>query len=405
MLYICGMTGILKGLKVIEMGQVVAAPAAGVTLADWGAEVIKLEPLHGEIHRGLTTAHGTPVGEINHFIQVLNRNKKGLAVDLKQAAGQEIIHRLIAYSDVFMSNYQLDSVKKLGLDYDTLKAINPRLIYGLITGYGTAGPDKNERGYDYTAGWARSGMMHLIGEPGAAPAPPRPGMIDSLAGSQLTSGILAALLHREKTGEGQQVEVSLYQAGVWDLAMDIQSALSGQPMPKFDRTKAGNPLWNSYPAQDGAWFWLAMLQSDPAWPDLCRALQRPELEKDDRFSSMAAREENNRELIQIIEAEMAKKTGDEWENIFRIENVIYGRVASPEDVVKDPQAVENGFFTEIDHPLQKLKLVASPVNFSQNPASYETPAPEVGQHTEQILLNLGYEWENISELKDNGVIL
>ncbi len=399
------MAGILQDIKVIEMGQVVALPAASTMLADWGADVIKLEPLHGEIHRGLRRAQGTTIGEINHVMQVLNRNKKGLALDLKKEPGRKIIHQMIKDTDVFMSNYELSSMKKLGLDYATLREINPRLIYAVITGYGKVGPDKDERGYDYAAGWARSGMMYMMGEPGTAPGPPRPGMIDSMAGAHLTAGVLAALLNREKTGRGQELEVSLYHAGVWDLAMDIQGALAGQPMPKFDRTKAGNPLWNSYRAKDGTWFWLAMLQSDPSWPDICRAMDRPELETDPRFSNLDARMENNEELIRIIDEILASRTGDEWEKAFRRETVIYGRVKSPDEVVNDPQALENNFFAEFDHPLRKIRLVTTPVNFTQDPAVYKEPAPELGQHNEEILLGLGYSWEDIASLKEQGVIL
>ena len=399
------MAGILEGIKVISMGQVVALPAASTMLADWGADVIKLEPLHGEIHRGLRRAQGTPTGEINQIMQVLNRNKKGLALDLKKERGREIIHRMIKDIDVFMSNYELSSLGQLGLDYDTLKAINPSLIYAAITGYGKVGPDKDQRGYDFAAGWARSGMMHQIGEPGNAPVPPRAGMIDSLAGSHLTAGVLAALLKREKTGQGQELEVSLYHAGVWDLAMDIQGALAGNPMPKFDRTKAGNPIWNSYRAKDDTWFWLAMLQSDPSWPDVCRAIDRPELEADPRFNSLDARMENNEELIRMLDEIMATRTGDEWEIAFRRENVIYGRVASPEEVVNDPQAIENDFFAEVNHPLKKIRLVTTPVNFTQDPAVYGEPAPEIGQHNEELILELGYSWEDIAKLKEEGVIL
>ncbi|MEE8419527.1 MAG: CoA transferase, partial [Dehalococcoidales bacterium] len=353
----------------------------------------------------LRRAQGTSIGEINQIMQVLNRNKKGLALDLKKEPGQKIIHRMIKDTDVFMSNYELSSMGKLGLDYETLRAINPRLIYAVITGYGKVGPDKDQRGYDFAAGWARSGMMHLIGEPGSPPAPPRAGMIDSMAGAHLTAGVLAALLNREKTGKGQELEVSLYHAGVWDLAMDIQGALAGNPMMKFDRTKAGNPIWNSYRAKDETWFWLAMLQSDPSWPDVCRAIDRPELETDPRFNSLDARMENNEELIRILDEIMATRTGDEWEQAFRRENVIYGRVASPEEVVNDPQAIENNFFAEVDHPLRKIKLVTTPVNFTQNPAVFKEPAPEVGQHTEEIILELGYSWEDIASLKEQGVIL
>src|SRR4030042_5419039 len=171
------MSGILEGIKVLSMGQIVAIPAASSTMADWGADVIKLEALTGEMHRGLKRAQSIDTGKINWVMQVLNRNKRAMALDLTKEPGREIVYRLIEKMDVFMSNYKRSSVKNLKLDYEPLHKINPRLIYAFVSGYGAEGPDRDERGYDFTAGWGRSGMMHLIGEPGTPPAPPRGGVI------------------------------------------------------------------------------------------------------------------------------------------------------------------------------------------------------------------------------------
>ena len=400
------MTGILEGLRVIDMGHVVAIPAAGATLADWGAEVIKVEPLTGEMYRGLVRSQAVDTPPVNWRVQLLNRNKRGLALDLKRKSGRDILYQLVQRADVFMSNYELSALKKLKLDYATLSKINPRLIYGVLTGYGSAGPDKDERGFDYAAAWARSGIMHLMAEPEGIPIPQRGGMMDRVVASHAVAGILAALLHREKTGTGQELEFSLYHTGVWTLAEDIQAALAGFPLGRHDRTKAGNPLWNSYRAGDDRWFWLAMLQSDPSWPDFCRAIERPELENDPRFNSRETRLENCEELIRILDEVLASRNREEWEKRFRENNCIYGRVETPVEVINDPQAVANDFFAEINHPVAgKMKLVATPVKFRQNPASVRTLAPEVGQHTEEILLDLGYSWDDIARLKEQGVIL
>lgn len=388
------------------MGHVVAIPAAGATLADWGAEVIKVEPLTGEMYRGLVRSQAVDTPPVNWRIQLLNRNKRGLALDLKQKSGRDILYQLVQKADVFMSNYELSSLKKLKMDYATLSKINPRLIYGVLTGYGSVGPDKDERGFDYAAAWARSGIMHLMAEPEGIPIPQRGGMMDRVVASHAVAGILAALLHREKTGKGQELEFSLYHTGVWTLAEDIQAALAGFPLGRHDRTRAGNPLWNSYRAGDDRWFWLAMLQSDPSWPDFCRAIERPELENDPRFNSRETRSENCEELIRILDEVLASRNRQEWEKRFRENNCIYGRVETPVEVITDPQAVANGFFAEIHHPaVGEMKLVATPVKFRQNPASVRTPAPEVGQHTEEILLDLGYSWDDIARLKEQGVIL
>jgi crotonobetainyl-CoA:carnitine CoA-transferase CaiB-like acyl-CoA transferase len=402
------MAGLLDGIKVVSMGQVVAVPSASSIMADWGAEVIKLESLSGDLQRGTTKVHGADSRNfgINWTVQALNRNAKGLALDLKQEAGRDILYKLIGKADVFTTNYETNSVKKLKLDYATLSQINPKLIYASINGYGTKGPDKDEKGYDFSAGWARSGMMELIGEPGSPPAPQRGGMIDSVAGAHMVAGICAALLRREKTGKGQELSVSLYQTSVWTLSLDIQIALSGVTPLKHDRTKAVNPIWNSYRTGDNRWFWLAMFQADVDWPNFCRAIERPELAADPRYSTMDSRAQHCEELIQIIDKVLGSQTMAEWEKRFREHKVIYGRVQTPMEVVNDPQALSNDFFVDVDFPgVGKKKLIASPVVFRQDPASVRAPAPELGQHTEDILLELGYSWEDIGRLKEQKVIL
>ncbi len=406
------MTGVLEGIRVIDMGHAVAIPAAGAMMADWGAEVIKVEPLSGEMMRGLRGTLGVARvikfdgGEVNWGVELVNRNKKGLAVDLKQDSGRDILCKLVRSADVFMSNYELSALKKLKVDYATLSQHNPGLIYALLTAYGTVGPDKDERGYDYSAAWARSGMQYLIGEPGSAPPPQRPGLLDRVAAGYIAAGILAALLHREKTGRGQELEASLYHTGVWTLSSDIQSALMGTPMPKHDRTKEANPLWNTYRTKDDRWLWLGIIQSDLQWPDFCQAIERPELENDPRFNTADNREQHCEELIRILDEVLASKNMEGWERRFREHNCIYGRVQTPLEVTDDPQAIANDFFAKMQHPAAgEMKLVNTPVKFCQNPASIKTPAPEVGQHTEEILLELGYSWEDIQQFKQQKVIL
>jgi len=406
------MAGVLEGIRVIDMGHVVAVPAAGAILADWGAEVIKVEPLTGEIYRGLRGSQRVPRvielsgGQLNWAIEVLNRNKRGLAIDLKKDSGRNILYQLIKGMDIFISNYESGALKGLKLDYATLSQLNPRLVYAVLTGYGTVGPDKDERGYDYAAAWARAGAQYLIGEPGSPPPPQRPGFMDRVAGAHVVAGVLAALLHRERTGQGQELEFSLYHSGVWTLAEDIQAALVGAPLPKHERAKAASPLWNAYRSQDNRWFQLVMLQSDLHWPDFCRAIERPELENDPRFNSADARGENGEELVRILDEIFASRDAAEWERRFRQNKCIYGRVLAPIEVTTDEQALANNFFAEIDHPVaRKLKVVTTPVKFCQNPASVKAPAPEIGRHTEEILLEMGYSWDDIARLKEEGVIL
>lgn len=400
------MAGILEGLKVVDMGQVAAIPVAGSVLADWGAEVIKIEPLTGEMYRGLRRSGGVETSAFNVRIELYNRNKRSLALDLKKEAGREIFYKLIRQSDVFMSNYRLAALERLKVDYDSLARVNPKIIYATITGFGAVGPEKDDPGYDLTAGWARTGIMHLLGEPGSNPPMVRTGMIDRMAAGYAVAGICAALLHREKTGEGQELELSLYHTGIWDINADIESAVIGTPFAKHDRTKAGNPLQNTYRTKGDRWVQLAMPQSDRLWPNFCRALERPDLEKNPKFAGMDVRTKNCEELIRILDGVFATRTLDEWDGRLRAEELVYGRVQTPAEVVNDPQAIASGVFADYDHPaIGKTKLITSPVNFRQNPGSIRTIAPEIGQHDEEILLELGYGWEDITKLKEDWVIL
>lgn len=316
------------------------------------------------------------------------------------------MYRLVKKSDVFMSNYEVSALKNLKMDYAALSQINPGIVYAVVTGYGRVGPDKDERGFDFSASWARSGAQYLIGQPGSPPPPQRGGMMDRVAAAHIVGGILAALLRKEKTGKGQELECSLYHAGVWTLAGDIQAALMNWPLDKHNRDLAPSPLWNTYRARDDKWFQLAMLQPDLHWSDFCRAIERPELENDPRFNTLEVRAENCGELIHILDKLFAFRTLEEWEKRFRENNCIYGRVQTPMEVTTDPQAVANDFFVEIDHPVGgQMKLVTTPVKFHQDPASAKGPAPETGQHTEEILLEMDYDWEDITRFKDEGVIL
>ncbi|MDD4858986.1 MAG: CoA transferase [Dehalococcoidales bacterium] len=406
------MAGILEGVKVLEMGHVVVVPAAAATMGDWGADVLKVEPLTGDMARGFKSIEKVSPyirkngAEISWYFTYLNRNKRSIALNLKSPAGREVFDKLIMTYDVFMSNYQVSSLERMNLDYATLSKINPRLIYSIVTGYGSKGPDKDERGFDHTAAWARSGIQHALAEPGVPPPMERGGMMDRVTGAHELSGIMAALYYREKTGKGQALEVSLYHAAVWTVSEDIQAALLGTPLPQKDRTKAENPLFNYYRTKEGRYFQLAMLQSDVQWPGFCQAIGRTEWQNDPRFKDMDIRGVNSRELIKMLDEIFITKTRPEWEQLFKTNDCIYGRIEKPDEVVQDPQAFANDFFGEVQHPaIGPIKLVNTPVRFTQNPGSLRLPAPEVGQHTEEVLLEFGYNWDDIGKLKEQGVIL
>jgi len=328
-----------------------------------------------------------------------------MALDLKQESGREIVYQLVKEADVFMTNNEADALDRLKMDYDTLSKINPGIIYSFLNAYGTVGPDKDGPGYDRVTAWARAGFQYIIGEPGDTPPTQRTGMMDRTVAPHIIAGVLAALYHREKTGEGQKIENSLFHSAVWTLAGDVQVALVARPLPKDDRKRVANPLWSSYRTRDDRWFCVGMLRPDPFWSPFCKAIERPELEDDPRFNGMEQRRQNNVELIKILDEVFASKDVDEWVERFREYDLIYAKVQSPAEVTKDPQALANNFYVDLNHPAGQVPVVASPVKFVQNPSTVRGPAPEVGQNTEEILLEMGYDWEKIAQLKEQGVIL
>ena len=396
------MAGALEGIRVVELGHWVAVPSACALLADGGAEGIKVEePGVGDAMRGMTAIEGVAVGPVHFWFEQINRNKKSVAVDLRRERGREVVHRLVRTADVFASNFRLSVLKRFGMDYHTLSQLNPRLVYTVLTGFGKLGPDREKPGYDYSAFWARGGLMDRLGPPGAPPAPQRPGLGDNITSMLMAGTISTALYARERTGLGQELDLSLFNTAVWALSIDIVTALvSGMEIPKTDRRTVRNPLWNTYQTRDGRWLQLIMLQTDRFWPGFCQATGCQHLEKDPRFESHQKREENSQALIAILEPVFASQTLAEWEAVMSRYDLIFGRVQGVKEVLSDPQALENGFFAEVDHPAAgRTRLIGSPVKFSQTPASVRVAAPQVGQHTEEVLLGLDYTWEDLGELK------
>jgi crotonobetainyl-CoA:carnitine CoA-transferase CaiB-like acyl-CoA transferase len=403
------MAGPLEGIKVLEVAEYIAMPSAIAILADWGAEVIKVEKTQGgDGLRGVRAMEGVSVKEIHVWWEQTNRNKKSIALDLWKEEAREIVYKLVKRSDVFVTNFTPPVVDRFRIDYETLSKLNPRLIYGHLTGFGKEGPDRNKPGYDYVAFWARSGVMSRLGAPGTPPPTQRGGFGDNLTAGFIAGAICAALYAREKTGKGQSIDFSLYRYGVWGSSMDIiMPLIQGEELPRTDRKRVMNPLWNTYETKDGVWIQIMCLQSDRYWPQFCRGLGLEHIQHDPKFESHLKREENNIELIEIIESVIRSKTYDEIEEGFKkAGEVIYGRIQTPMEVANDPQAYANEFFVEVDHPTgRKIKLIGSPAKFSVTPASIRTTAPEIGQHTEEVLIDLGYSWEDISSMKERGIIL
>jgi len=402
------MPGPLDGVKVVELTMFQQGPVCGTKLGDLGADVIKVEPPTGDPARGFMRIIGTMVGlkGRNYYFENHNRNKRSIVLDLKTGRGLEIFLKLIDRTDVFVTNLSIDAPLKMGIGPDELLKRNPRLVYAQASGWGRKGPDANALSFDYT-GIGRSGLMMASGERGTPPAQVLPGLGDELGGMVCAWGVTSALYAREKTGKGQLVDTSLMGSITCMLSLVLSApAILGQEFPRESRKAAGNPIYNHYKAKDDKWFILAHLQPDRYWPNVCRSLGMPELEKDARFNSIEARGENAEELIAIMDKQFMTRTREEWFKIFKEEGIIYTPIQSPKEVVDDPQALANNYITWFDHPvLGRTRVVGFPWDFSQTPASIRREAPEFGQHTEEILLEMGYNWDDITKLKDEKAIM
>jgi crotonobetainyl-CoA:carnitine CoA-transferase CaiB-like acyl-CoA transferase len=404
--------GLLQGVRVVEFGHFLLVPAATVILADWGADVIKVEnhKTGGDAMRFAIPIEGQPPPaqiEPSLWFQYFNRNKRSFALDAKNKRGKEILCELVRGADVFATNLDPAAIENLKVDYDTLRNLSPKLIYCQCTGYGTRGPDKYKPGFDYAAWWARSGMMDRISAPDAEPRPQRPGLGDSSASPAIAGAIAAALFARERTGMGQKVELSLYHFAVWGLSFDIGTALNQDVnLRQTDRRTVTNALWNCYQAKDGKWIMLVMPQTDRYWPSLCRAFGKPEWENDPRYDSHVKRMNESQTLIPLFGEMIASKTATEWERVAEEHDLVLGRIQTPVEVAHDPQAWENDFFTEMEtSPGVPCRFINSPAQFSQSPTQLRAPAPHLGQHTEEILQELKYTWDDITELRSQGAIL
>jgi len=401
------MSGPLSGVRVVEITMFQQGPKAGTRLGDLGADVIKVEPKEGDPARGFMRLIGATVGlkGANYYFESNNRNKRSVALNLKSPQGMEIFLKLVDQADVFLTNMSIDAPIKMGIGPDVLMKRNPRLIYAHSSGWGRKGPDAGELSFDYT-GIARSGLMMCAGEAGSPPAQMLPGMGDEIGGLMLGWAVTAALFAREKTGKGQLVDTSLMGSiiGLTGLILDAPAML-GQEYPREIRAEAGNPMYNHYRCRDDRWIAVAHLQPDRYWPSFCKAMELAHLEQDPRFNTLEARGKNKKELIRILDEKFAAKTRDEWIAQLKSGGCICTPVQSLLEVTRDPQAFANHYFIEVDHPtMGRTREVGFPWDFSETPASWRKPAPQLGQHNEEILLELGYSKEDIARLRESGVM-
>jgi len=402
----------LEGIQVLELGQMIP-PAAGYMLGDLGARVIKVEdPVHGDIYRGMSQMYGSAMswaGGTHVGFETANRNKKSITLDLKQEKGRDIFHKLVQGSDVFLTNFSEKICRKLGADYDTLHDLNPMLVWARASNYGPQGPYAEKRGYDPTA-QAMSGLMWAIGDRDF-PEPMQTGsaICDTMAATMLGYGILAALLARERQGMGQRVDVSLLGSMLHLQAQDLMvTSLRGRSWARHSRKRVKNAFTNHYRCADDKWIMLSEAQADRFWHQVCDALGIQHLEDDPRFATaMGGRREHSSELIEVLDTVFLTKTRSEWIKIFEEREVgfAYAPVYDYYEVLEEEQVLSNDYVVEFDHPAGgKVKVVGFPARFSETPCSIQSAAPEHGQHTEEVLLDLDYSWEDIAQLRDEGII-
>lgn len=403
------MTAPLDGVRVVEVATHVFVPMTGALLAEWGAEVVKVEhPRTGDPYRGLVTVglHTLHDG-VDPFFQAANRSKRSVGIDLATPEGRSVLGRLLAGADVFTTSLRPAARGRLGVDVDDVRADNPSIVYALGSAFGSRGPDAERGGYDAGAYWARSGMQALFTASEAPwPAPTRPAFGDAAAALGLAAAVTTALYRRAVTGDPTVVDSSLLASGLWQVQNDVVNAHLGDDTHarRPDRYATWNPLMLPYRTADGRFVALTTLAPDGHWSSLCALIGRPELADDERFADLDARRRNARACVEALEAAFAERALDEWRPILDAYAGEWTVVQEPSEVHDDPQVRANGYLADVDTGgASTLPMVTSPVQFDGTPGA-PTRAPETGEHTEEVLLDLGFSWDDIAALKDRDII-
>lgn len=398
---------LLGNIRVVELATMVFAPSACVILADFGAEVVKVEPLDsGDLNRHYHTLPGLPESELPYTFQIDNRNKKSLAVDLKTVAGYEAFRKLIATADVFVTNYRLNALTRLKLDYENLSALNPGLIYALGTGWGTEGPERDKPGYDNVCYWTRSAVEYHVypfdGWLGAFPF----GAGDHPSGMSLFAAVMMGLYQRLQSGKGSKVSTSLLANGAWANATLLQAQLvNARFKPKRPRPQAYNFTYLHYRSGDQRLFKLGIVNLDKDWQPFCRIIGRPELATDPRFAEEPARLANMETLISLIDAAFAAEDMSHWQAVFERSDIPFAVVPGYEEAANDPQKAANDIVVPLEHPrFGTLRTINSPIQVGGYAKRKAGAAPELGEHSVEILESLGYSQDQIAALLAEGVI-
>ncbi|MPZ97957.1 MAG: CoA transferase [Dehalococcoidia bacterium] len=397
------MGGALEGIRILDLSQWQQGPYATVMLSDLGADVIKVErPQYGDAGRHALGGYD-PQGLAPDFF-AHNRGKRGMTIDLRNPRGRDLVLELSERMDVMVTNFRLGVMERWGLGYDDVKARNPRIIYAQASGTGPRGPERERPMFDIVA-QAMGGIMSVTGGEGEPPTPVGTFMADQMGAIMLTVSILSALVARERTGAGQAIDVSLLGTQVALQSFEIQHYLMTGDLPR--RAGRGHPhgglLWNTFPAADG-YFAMAGVRED-RWPEFCALIEQPDLIEDPRFDCAEHREEHRGVLLDRLDAVFRQQSIAHWMALLATIDLACGPVQTYEGVAQDPQVLANDYITEMDHPtLGPTRVVNTPIALSETPVEVKGPPPELGQHTEEVLLELGYDWPQIIELRDAGAI-
>jgi crotonobetainyl-CoA:carnitine CoA-transferase CaiB-like acyl-CoA transferase len=401
--------GPLSGIRVVEWAHVHFGPGAGMFLGDMGADVIRVESPEGDQMRRFGTLWGVDFmleHDRNSFTEDLLRNKRSIALDLNDPDAKEIVYRLVDEADVFLTNFRPAAATRQLLDYGTLSARNPNLIYAQGTSYGPEGPEKDAPGLEMM-GLGRGGMMLGSTEPGGEPVFPTMGLNDRLGSIGLLVAILGALMARERTGEAQLVETSLLGWMVNLQAAAVSCAANtGQDVRPLPRRDQDDPLYNWYRLEDGTWIALGMIVNPHKyWPLLCQAIERPELTDDPRFTDQSRRRENNRALIDILDEVFATMSWERWDAKIHEYELISCRINALTDLTRDEQIIANDYLVKRPHPdLGEFWYIPTPVHFEKTPVSVRSAAPQVGENSAEVLGELGYSEEEIDDLRRREVV-
>ena len=396
---------LLDGIRVLDVASFIAGPVATTVMADFGADVVKIEPPGGDSYRMRNT--GYPASPYNFPWIVDNRSKRGIAIDLRHTEGQDVLHRLVRGADVFVTNVPLDGRGRLRVRYEDLAPLNPRLIYASVTAYGERGAEAARPGFDSTALWARTALMDLVRpSPEAPPSRSLPGMGDHPTGMSLFGAIMAALYQRERTGRGTMVSTSLMANGLWWNAIQVQGMLCGaRTVVRPPREQSVSALANLYRCRDGRWFLMSLTADERRWPDLAACLERADLVADPRFATIQDRRLNASALIAILDDVFAKKDWAEWRAILERSSIAFGVVGTLDDIPGDRQMVDSGALVPIEDARAGATFtVSSPLEIDGQQKMKPTLAPGVGEHTTEVLREAGFADSEIERLLRSGVV-